>query len=458
MVDESSNIGAPGGGRLLEDLLSFPREDLDVEYKGWIDLADKEKKALVAKALIALTNHGGGYLVIGYEESAGIWRPSAKNRPDDLSAFDQDAINGVIERYAEPLFHCETEWVRNPETGALFPVVRAPGNQKVPVRTKRACPCGECVQSNTYYIRRPGPKSEAPQTAREWDDLMRRCVMASRESLMGDIRLILYGARTVESSPSPTEAARNRLDEWVSESRARLDSLVKERLPTQAPSPYEHGVWSVAYAILGEFKSPDLGNLESFLRKAEGGETGWPMWLIQSNEEQRPYVLNGVFECWIAGTKVRNSAHADFWRVSPTGLTYLLRGYQEDSNPEQLEPGTLIDLTIPVWRLGEGLLHSERLARAMEVESGSVLFRVEWEGLAGRLLTSLDLHRDVWGARKSHQAKVSSEPLVPVDQIRPSLVETVSLLVRPLYEVFGLFDPPNTMVAEELEKMRGKVR
>lgn len=52
----------PSGNSRLADLLLDPREALDVEIKGWLDLAGSdEHKATLAKAILALANHGGGY-------------------------------------------------------------------------------------------------------------------------------------------------------------------------------------------------------------------------------------------------------------------------------------------------------------------------------------------------------------------------------------------------------------
>ena len=53
----------------LEDLLIDPREGLDVEFKNWLDLDSDEHKAVLAKALMAIANHGGGFVVIGFDET-----------------------------------------------------------------------------------------------------------------------------------------------------------------------------------------------------------------------------------------------------------------------------------------------------------------------------------------------------------------------------------------------------
>lgn len=461
MTEENRTDGSDARRR-FGDLLLYPREGLDIEHKGWVDLGDEEYRARIAKALIALTNHGGGYLILGYREDGGLWIP-AEPRPSDLAAFDQDAINGIVDRYSQPLFHCETEHVLHPTIGLRFPVVRAPGNQRVPVRTKRGCPCGKHVQSNVYYIRRPGPRSEAPQTGREWDELIRRCVRAAREEMLDDFRAIVLGIQTGEPTPvlapqppTRTEVEEIRLREWITESRERFESLVKEKLKNEKPSRYSHGVCSFAYTIIGEFEQPSLSKLREILDSIEGRETGWPMWLVPSWDDLHPYAYEESLECWIVGTKFDDAGHSDFWRVSRSGLAYLIRGYQEDADPmSRVEPGSVLDVTLPIWRVGEGLLHAERFAEALGISSASVLFRVSWEGLENRRLVSLDPGRgDIRRNRTSHQDNVAAETTVPVERIGPSLPEIVTGLTRKLYESFDLFVPPATLVVEELAKMR----
>ena len=52
----------------LQDLLLDPKESLDVEIKGWLDLNDSTHKSVLAKALIALANHGGGFVITDLEK------------------------------------------------------------------------------------------------------------------------------------------------------------------------------------------------------------------------------------------------------------------------------------------------------------------------------------------------------------------------------------------------------
>lgn len=163
--------------RRLQGLLIYPREDLDVELKGWLDLSSEDNKANLAQAILALANHnGGGHVLLGLIKSDGAWIPDT-SRPSNLNNYTQDLINGIVEKYADPPFHCEVYHVADRPGGDVFPIVVVPGNHRVPIRAKRDGPGSKHVHQNAYYIRRPGPKSEPIQTAQEWDDLINRCLI-----------------------------------------------------------------------------------------------------------------------------------------------------------------------------------------------------------------------------------------------------------------------------------------
>ena len=79
--------------RNLQDLLRDPRETLSNEIKNWLDPTDNEHRAHVAKACIALANHGGGHLIIGLTADGDGYREA-----DARLVADNDVRHGTDQR------------------------------------------------------------------------------------------------------------------------------------------------------------------------------------------------------------------------------------------------------------------------------------------------------------------------------------------------------------------------
>jgi hypothetical protein len=158
----------------LDKLLQNPYENLETEVKEWLDLTTAEHKSLLAKEIIALANHGGGNILIGFSENSdGTFRP-ADGRPNDLVAWSQDSIQSIIAKYLDPEIQCKTHHRRNPLTGDLHPIITVPGGHRVPIYAKSGSPDNKTLLVTRTYIRRPGPSSEEPRTSIERDALFER--------------------------------------------------------------------------------------------------------------------------------------------------------------------------------------------------------------------------------------------------------------------------------------------
>jgi len=184
----------------LADLLIDPREDLDLEIKNWLDLRnDNGAKATFAKAVLAIANHGGGFIILGLTETERGCA-EAEGRPVTLDGYSQDVINGIVQGYADPSFHCAMHVVAR-QDGQLFPVVAVPGDHRSPIRAKRAGPNGNIVENNAIYVRKPGPRSETPTSSRDWDALLARCLVNRRDEMLDQIRGLISGAVPAAAYP-----------------------------------------------------------------------------------------------------------------------------------------------------------------------------------------------------------------------------------------------------------------
>ncbi len=439
----------------IQPLVDQPREDLAYEYKSWLDLKKNEDKAKLAKAAIALANHGGGFIVLGFEEQGQIL--ASQQRPKAIPAITQDAINGAICRYAEPEFHCEMHPVRSSDTNVEHPVIVVPGTLTVPVMSKRESL--ENIAQHRCYIRKPGPRSEEPKTADEWRTLLNRCVRATRDDMLEAIRSIITGS--VETQP-PRPSTLDELEAYCTATRDRWEELVANE-PAASPSRFPHGYYEMGFALVGA-EPVSLSELQKRLDVARRiNLSGWTPFLNLNNiPEWRPYPYDKDFvEAWVGrpsptGGRPTDPSTCDFWRVSRDGKLYTIRGYFEDSpRIDQSNPGRLFSVTPSILRIGEGLLFASRFAETFD-EVDQIAIYCRFTGLKERVLTNMYRNQFISSGiyYKSHTDEVTVKEHITQQQIKDNLAEIIHPLLSPLYEHFNFFKLPFDLVRAELEKMR----
>lgn len=314
----------------LMPLLVEPREDLGVEYKSWLDLEDTQHKATLAKAAIALANHGRGFIVLGLTEHMGALVSGP--RPAGIPPATQDAVNAAIRRFAAPEFHCEVYAVVHPGTNVEHAIVSVPGGLTTPVLSRRDCQ-GVMFQ-NKCYVRKPGPRSEEPFTYEEWRWLFDRCLRAGRENMLDAIRAIVTGR---VDSPAPPPDLQARLKAFCDEGRERWRVLTSD-LPTDSPSRFPHGHYEMAFALVGAEPAPSFTALRDRLSVArEIKHTGWTPFLDLTTAEWAPRLFGDVIEAWVgrparANWEHRDPSLCDYWCASRDGLLFTMRGYSEDGS------------------------------------------------------------------------------------------------------------------------------
>lgn len=432
-------------------LLDAPNETLAVEYKSWLPLTDNAGKATLAKAAIAIANHGGGLIVLGMRALAQDRGALASTpRPMDLRRYTQDEVNAAINRYADPAMHCELVFAPHPQTDVEHAIVVVPSDIATPVMSRRDC--NGVITAQRCYVRKPGPRSEEPFTGEEWRALLDRCVRAGRENMLDAIRHIVQGYAGAAPPPDALAA----LEAFAADGIARWQSLIQP-LPVDDPARLSHGYRELAFEIRNVAAAPSLAELRRRLDVAgQTRLTGWHPFLTLDRQPFAPRIVNGLIEVWLGATDgdraLHDAAHCDFWRASVEGRFYMIRGFEEDV-PDGRVPGTLFDLTLPIWRIAEPLLHVARLARLFEGQATIVMLG-RYVGLANRTLTSLDNLRRVREGRRSADDEVELSLTATVTEIEDNLAELLHPILRPLYERFDFFELPMNLVAEELAGLR----
>jgi hypothetical protein len=168
-----------------------------------------------------------------------------------------------------------------------------------------------------------------------------------------------------------------------------------------------------------------------------------------------PKIVDDGIEAWFAPSSVfLDPSHSDFWRASRRGQLFLIRGYEEDGE-NRVPPGQGLDITIPIWRVGECVLHSARFAAAVDAPDATVYIQVSWSGLVGRRLNTMYSRRlpPSTDATASQDTAVG-EATYRADAVRESLVDIVVDLTRPLFELFAFYELPRKVVEEELDNLQ----
>jgi len=251
-------------------------------------------------------------------------------------------------------------------------------------------------------------------------------------------------------------------ERFVREAFERWRTLT-ETLPDDSPARFRDGWYRFDYCLEGDLKTVSLTAFETVLKRAQLKLTGWPVFMTETRPEIAPREVDGTIECWLGAEAGRENlafndpAHFDFWRAAPTGRLFLIRGHQEDSQ-ETFPAGSILDTTLPVWRMGETLLHAARLASLLRADDNTAItirFRALYSGLTGRVLKSWanplsDLVIEGHGAR-SDEAMLEVE--APADALKDNLAAFVFPLVSSLFERFGVTGLSVKRVETEVDRL-----
>lgn len=255
----------------------------------------------------------------------------------------------------------------------------------------------------------------------------------------------------VNTEPLDREAA------FVRAARQRWHELT-DPLPEGAAARQPHGAVEYAYALRGELETIDPAQLAWIAQTAIDRLTGWPPFLVPTKPSLRPRPHAGELECWIGNPEADglfvDAAHSDYWRLAPDALAYLRRGFQEDS-ADHLAPGTIFDLTLPIWRAGEVLAHAARLAQVIDEPNARIHLVVRYSGLLGRELRSWanPLGGHLTSGYRARANDATAEVGTSPAEVADDLPAIVHRLLAPLYLRFDGYRLERDLVDRETAQL-----
>jgi len=246
---------------------------------------------------------------------------------------------------------------------------------------------------------------------------------------------------------------------FIRAAQKRWSDLV-EPLPPAHPALQPLGRVSYAYEIgNGEIEQP-LGMLRRALQSLPS-TSGWSPFWVPTKEAIRPVIRDALIECWIGNPEADrvfgDAAHSDFWQVTGDLKAYLQRGFQEDGSGN-LEPGTIFDLTLPVWRTAEVFVQILNLAKALDLDlETKIRFETRYTGLEGRELLSWAAPLRRWPLAASHRSRTKAITLgtaTSVAELMNDFGDVVHRTLTPLYDLFDGFDATPQFIEAELAEFQ----
>ncbi|MBZ9808105.1 helix-turn-helix domain-containing protein [Mesorhizobium sp. ESP-6-2] len=416
LVGRSFNVAS--SQEILNQLVENPAESLNVEVKRWLDPKADEGKAKIAIACMALRNRNGGRLIIGFDDKA--LHPSTDGRPADLhQAFNTDSINSIVSYFASHAFEVEVGFGERVE--GRFPVLSVAPGVRAPVAAKRPLIVDgkHLIRQDAVYFRTLN-SSNVPSSSiakhSDWPDIVEIC-FENREADFGRFLRRHLGPNQLEmlielitglksgaavdegvdffrwDANSRSNILRSRTFELLRmNDRRRRQCFDSDEFRERAQQVEKAGTWSAMLVIDPPF--PDQDSSQKFFDTVANSNpqyTGWPVWLDSRNfhdEEFRPRKTDKGWDTIVLRPGRTWGAHADFYRIKATGEFYLWRVLGDDMS-EHVEPSTVLDPGLMIYRVAETIAVGLAIAKGLERGEGtSLAFAFRWEKLQGRQIQS----------------------------------------------------------------------
>ncbi len=462
-----------GGDTRADEIVARPVESLNVELKTWLDLQDDAHAAKLVKALFALRNRNGGYLVIGFDDATLQPDPYTFARPL-AEVYHHDEVQAKVSRYAHETFEIMVRYGRR--DGNLYPVISVPEGVRTPVAVKSdlaGSTAGTMLlrRGDIYFrtLQSNGTPSSAKVMPADLADLMEIC-FDNREADIGRFFRRQLGAGGVDAlramlgaPPPPTEA--EQLKARAQALIVKGDAAFAEAL---AASPQPEGkkhlveALTMRVAMVAAPPHPDALPTNEFMSRVQAANpqyTGWPAWLDArgfSQAKDRARVEGDAWVTYVHGGDIGERDRLEFMRYDPKG-DFFVRRLMQDDTADSVPVGVALDPVLMLYRVTEFIAAGIAVLRgAGWSEQDRAGFAFTWTGLAGRKLSSWANPMRFLGVGEGYE---SSTPVsmsyveVSLDTPHLALAPAVEKAVAPLFAAFNGYQPPTALVEEAVRAL-----
>jgi serine/threonine-protein kinase HipA len=226
---------------------------------------------------------------------------------------------------------------------------------------------------------------------------------------------------------------------WIEEARAEASRAMEAHMPRK-------GFMEFTSRIPESGLDVSLFDLKEAAEKSQISTFGWPIGIVLSTEQDRPYSYADGIRAIVRTTREEGPTF-DYWDLRRNGDYYLLKSLFEDLRSQ----GKLF-LDTRIIRVAETLLHTARLYRALGAPA-SVFVRMQFThgGLKDRELAAAGTaFMPSLSAHRSRAVDIRTALEERLDRIEPQIHELVYRVVSDLTALFDFFKPSRTALVDPL--------
>lgn len=220
------------------------------------------------------------------------------------------------------------------------------------------------------------------------------------------------------------------LDDWVKKCKEVWHTNNGSLPADHGGKIKQNGYWLFAYELQGTAAIKDKAALRKVLQNVPPCEAGWPMWRITSKKTIKD--LDDAIEC-LYYENTNEPGVSEYWRVSLDGKALIIRGYSSTKDDQ-------LFVEEPVLKLGECLMHAQKMATLFGAPDASMKIKAEFNGLKSRELISQHLTPISPGKYRCNQVDFCKNFIISkASDIPSSLSKIVCEELSTLYQRFLCF-------------------
>ena len=436
--------------RFIALLIEYPEETALAEYKSAVSFEPKSDfAAKLVKHIIGHANAGGGYIVIGFQESqSGNLAADANLTVEVSKSYETTRLSQTVDAFLAPGQRIAIQVHKIPFKDRIYPVVSVQGFQGSPFfcgRDFTATDGKPILRKGAVYVRDMAAKTVIVSEPEHWNVLLKSSVAQKQSEAVEQIRAVLgeLGVSPPPRVPTADQAVQSRNQDWYDEESAKARAQLREVSDSA-------GSYEVVHYPVGASRTWDQAELLSAARAAVLRNTGWPVGVVMTKPEFAPTpTVSGI------RAAIKTLGRFDYWALNRSGAYYFLRLLDEDTDLDSDRRGDKrwVYFDTRIWRIAETLLHCSALYKALGLSPETPIFiRISHFGLKGRFLGVADRMRMMHWERKSEENNVSWTKTVPLGSLDALLEDLAREASREIFMLFEYWEPEDSVFKEILAK------